>query len=867
MMDEARASGVVGALAAASAGTCGDALTHSRRIKNEVVGNLHAKRAYVSAGAIPALIGVIRHNSCTEEKAVAEALAALSSLLVRNEDATKTLVEAPYALEALLEALHSSSKRVTFASARCIKVLVTSRNVPMVALEKVATSQRALPQLVALAKDAGPVCAAAAAVLAAVVRLPEHGVAAREAGILAALLPALRPRVHPVRALASVHALAALVKADAVAAYEVAKTNAPRDVLPLVRAARDPALRLAACRLLARLRGANVLQNRRDLADIADAVIPQLVALLADDRADIRIATPPVLAEMVADDFALQQRTADEGAILKLALFFPHDPSKPPRDALAPESPRGIEVDPLSKWLPMARAAMQALAALCLDFDDAREQVVDARLWPHIVRYLADDDAKAALAAARCLRSLTRSVKILRRDVTTTQLDLLGDLLVRRIKDDDVEMRQCISAVLCNIVIDFCPLQRAFIDRDGIAILGSLLRSEDVMLRKNALWAIKNLLFKADVDIKSRVMNDFSFESLIELSVEPSAEIRELAMNVVRNLACFGSAVDAETKHIDMLFMCMGGRLLEVLERALQPDIPIGEDTEEAAVAIAVQALYTVCNIASGAEQHKVRLIESEIPRLILQWISHRNENARIAAVWCTINLSRKDRPITRSRASSPLPPQVPRMSVPRTRRSFPSTRLARRRSARINMILQQHPPVPRSEAARAALDDEAPVQSSITLTRDPDDMVLDSDGDTVQVRPAGNDMEAGEMKCEGYEWRIEKLRELGFEGKLRQLVHDPHVEVQGRARAALEQFSASDINALDYSPRSLLTRVNPQPAAPFHQFSRSSPMMRTARIAAVAANASDDSSAGSISDGSNITAAVDDAINNSVPG
>jgi len=92
--------------------------------------------------------------------------------------------------------------------------------------------------------------------------------------------------------------------------------------------------------------------------------------------------------------------------------------------------------------------------------------------------------------------------------------------------------------------------------------------------------------------------------------------------------------------------------------------------------------------------------------------------------------------------------------------------------------------------------------------------------------------------KSSGYEWRIGRLRELGFEGRLRSLVNDPHVEVQGRARAALELFDCGDVHPLDYSPSALLDY---NPSALLGQSPRSAPaLLRVAE--------SDSSSAGSSS-------------------
>ena len=52
-------------------------------------------------------------------------------------------------------------------------------------------------------------------------------------------------------------------------------------------------------------------------------------------------------------------------------------------------------------------------------------------------------------------------------------------------------------------------------DQGGIEKIVSLVQSTDVKLRLNAVWALKNLLFQADSDIKIQVMSKLGWSGLL----------------------------------------------------------------------------------------------------------------------------------------------------------------------------------------------------------------------------------------------------------------------------------------------------------------------------------------------------------------
>lgn len=78
-------------------------------------------------------------------------------------------------------------------------------------------------------------------------------------------------------------------------------------------------------------------------------------------------------------------------------------------------------------------------------------------------------------------------------------------------------MQGAALTVVGNIVLDFTPQKLVFMQTDGIAQLTNLSQSMDHTLRRNAVLALKNLLFMADVTVKRRVMAELTVSTLCDL--------------------------------------------------------------------------------------------------------------------------------------------------------------------------------------------------------------------------------------------------------------------------------------------------------------------------------------------------------------
>ena len=80
--------------------------------------------------------------------------------------------------------------------------------------------------------------------------------------------------------------------------------------------------------------------------------------------------------------------------------------------------------------------------------------------------------------------------------------------------DEAIEVQTTASATLCNLVLDFSPMKKTVIEQGIVEKLVSLTKSMDTGLRLNSVWALKNLLYQADSEIKATVMKQLTFENL-----------------------------------------------------------------------------------------------------------------------------------------------------------------------------------------------------------------------------------------------------------------------------------------------------------------------------------------------------------------
>lgn len=759
----------------ALSGTLEDRIAAARFLKNAVIGNPTNKHRYLALGASIPLMKCIEEVDLHPELA-AHAVAALGSLsyVFSREDLNRIT-------PALLRCLFASELGPVRAAARALKLSSCVPAFESSSLSSILATETVAARVVYLLNTSEDSIAEVCTVVVAhaCTGQPQANIF-RRVLVIPALVQLLWRTDHKRCIVACLNAFSSLSRySHSIAKCLVHEHGLIPVSIPFTRSM-DYVLRLAACRLLTIFNSAGLLAPGFD-----NSVCVALVDMLVIPAREIRTTAAPTLSQLVTASLRLQRIAYEAGAVQKLAtVIFATLNACVSTDRYQIDQNSFIDKAEEQQFSSsvLCANAFTALAAVSSNFDPARDKMLTYGLLPFILRGLSHNDSSIALAALKCVQSLGRSVKIVRRDMSSERF---GTVLLRLLSSRNDEIRRSASAALCNLVLEFSPLRTVVLGGGGPELLVKMLHSDDPELRTNALWSLKNLLFKADLQTKQSVMSQLGYVHLQKLCRDMQPRVRELAMTILRNLASSRSG-GLKNAEVDALFAASGGNFLSILSDTLKMD--------SSNLNIAVQALYVVCNIAAGTEHHKASLLKSEIPQLVLHWTSHQDERARIAAVWCAINLSWKE---GREKPHG----GAMRGRITEEARLVTGDVEGLQPEASANSFVQGHRTDDSGFHGRSTPTADLHI-FRISAQRDNetrDARVVHEknimDESVYNNRNGKHELSNPEF---GYKWRIERLRELGFEGRLRIMVNDPHVEVQGRARAALELFGSEGFHQLN---------------------------------------------------------------------
>ena len=244
------------------------------------------------------------------------------------------------------------------------------------------------------------------------------------------------------------------------------------------------------------------------------SVLPTLVKLFTDTsntfNSTVQERSIRIFSQLVSDDQELQKAALDGDAILQLANILTSGPK-----ILVEEIKNEMEVDYTPKlplWDQTEESILLAIASVTSLREENRRQALDSKILPRITAALSSPSTFVRAAACQCTRSLSRSVKNLRTSLVDSGVAIP---LLKLLRDSDLSVQTAASATLCNIVLDFSPLKKIFIEHGGIeSLVDMVVSSSDTTLRLNSLWALKNVLFQADSETKMRVISLLGFDVL-----------------------------------------------------------------------------------------------------------------------------------------------------------------------------------------------------------------------------------------------------------------------------------------------------------------------------------------------------------------
>ncbi|THV06214.1 ARM repeat-containing protein, partial [Dendrothele bispora CBS 962.96] len=261
-----------------------------------------------------------------------------------------------------------------------------------------------------------------------------------------------------------------------------------------------------------------------------------------------------ILYFLINDDAQLSHLAFERASLTKLSELL-QSISPPPEQNDSPD----LDSDEPESISALREAALTTIASIALFDNEIRRALTDdLHLLPLISASLASQHVGVKYGACQCVRSLSRSVAVLRTTVVDSGLGMKVFELFKRESEDRRVVGAAVKSV-CNIVCEFSPLSPIYLEQGLMPRLVQLIASPDPSLRLNALWAVKNLVRKSSTETKKDVMHQLGWARLKELLRDPDEAIVEQALNTLRNLA-------ENEEGIRMVFKEMGTKdLLDLL--------------------------------------------------------------------------------------------------------------------------------------------------------------------------------------------------------------------------------------------------------------------------------------------------------------
>ncbi|KAF9961258.1 hypothetical protein BGZ72_004399 [Mortierella alpina] len=594
-----------------------------RFIKNNIIGNKTKKDLYIQLGIVSRLQTIISARDDKDPQLKIQAVIVLGSFAFGNESNVLSLTNSGV-VEPLLNCLNpNGDPKLIEAAARTLNAIYVSPKVSrqqlfmnnhlhvLVQLLEAYSSNHRQGQDAAVVHTAELV----ASILARCCETPEHQMKIASSGAIPLLMRLLASGVSKSQE-AALGALAALVKDNVDLARIISQMRLEKSERPapfILRLIRDksPIMRLAAATCLTYLNRAGVIPEHDN--EVLQMVLPTLVKMLQLSGV-VQETAPKILAHLIWESESMQKAVCEMEAIPKLVSIISQMDEE--------DNVYGI----VGQKDKLKENSLLALAAISQLKEDCRKQVIDAKVLPYIVAAMSHPSVGVRAAACQCTRSLSRSVKNLRTSLVDAGIETP---LFQLLSDEDPGVLSSATATLCNIVLDVSPMKKTIMERGIVAKFVHMIGYGDNIVRLNAVWAIKNLIFSADSDVKETVMQQFGYNNLARLLNDSELAIQEQALNLVRNLAC------NREQDIDQVFSGLGnGQLLSIIEDKLSWDD----------VRLLEHALYVLVNIATGSEYHKQSIMKRPgILRSVLGLMSHESVSIRVATIWVIINLTWPD--------------------------------------------------------------------------------------------------------------------------------------------------------------------------------------------------------------------------------
>ena len=407
----------------------------------------------------------------------------------------------------------------------------------------------------------------------------------------------------PVMQLSAAKCMAFLYRAGAICPED--KRIVYKTLPTLVRSCkpdREPLLRAEAAKVLAYL--TEVDTNLQLTAAHCDQVIPTIASLL---RYSVNLPS------------SNRERHQDISHDSDDIEMYCSDNPIPPATAKKIEREEQIQNE-------LMQAAFKAFASLGANDEEIRKKIFETDgLMEHLISGLTSSNVKIRVASLRCLHSLSRSVQQLR---NSFQDHAIWNPLRTLLSNSSDDVLVLVSSTLCNLLLEYPPGKPNLLnDRSTIELLCQLTHRQEATLRVNGVWALMNMVIKADQSQKSEILRILTVSQVFRLLDDEDVNVVLKTLGLLRNLL-------TTKAHVDHIMLNNGTDIMNALGKIL--------NSKDRPIEVKEQALCVLANIASGDTSKDLIMTSDDILHKLNSILEEDDAHVRlqIASAFVITNLA-----------------------------------------------------------------------------------------------------------------------------------------------------------------------------------------------------------------------------------
>lgn len=230
----------------------------------------------------------------------------------------------------------------------------------------------------------------------------------------------------------------------------------------------------------------------------------------------------------------------------------------------------------------LREAAFLAIATATLHTQENRREVLNSPVSyiDMVIEGLNDEHVNIRYAACHAARAMSRSTEV--QQTTAMDSGLAEKLWEALQKEKDSRVEVVILMCLTNLVVENSPFREKMFQQGAIQYIVGMMDRPETSVQLNAIWTIRNTLWRANPDEHRRVFMHMGFDRFYRLLTSTDRQVRQQAIILARNT----------TTSLQMFEFIREGLKMQRLFDALAEGLDIDEDE------LTLQAACTLDNIA-----------------------------------------------------------------------------------------------------------------------------------------------------------------------------------------------------------------------------------------------------------------------------